>query len=102
MQYAVYISDIPVTLKQAQGHQVRYEVVDPKQGYNHAVSETSLNVHEKKQHYVFYQQTCQLSPLNMCKRPKQWYIHDLFGVLNNPTRLQFNWMRKKKKESCFN
>ena len=35
-QFAVYDSDTPVTLKQGQGHQTWYELVDPKQGYNHA------------------------------------------------------------------
>ena len=35
-QFAVYDSDTPVTLKQSQGHQKWYELVDPKQGYNNA------------------------------------------------------------------
>ena len=35
-QFAVYDSDKPVTLKQCQGHQTWYELVDPKQGYNNA------------------------------------------------------------------
>ena len=30
---AGYDSDIPVTLKQVQGHQNQYELEDPKQGY---------------------------------------------------------------------
>ena len=33
-QFSVYDSDIPATLKQGQGHQTWYELVDPKQGYN--------------------------------------------------------------------
>ena len=33
---AVYDSDTPVTLKQDQGHQTRYEFEDPKQGFNNA------------------------------------------------------------------
>ena len=32
MQFAVYISDTPVTLKQSQGHQTYHDNVDPKQG----------------------------------------------------------------------
>ena len=35
-QFAVYISDTPVTFKQSQGHQTYNDNVDPKQGYNHA------------------------------------------------------------------
>ena len=31
-QIAVHDSDTPVTLKQGQGHQTWYELVDPKQG----------------------------------------------------------------------
>ena len=33
-QSAVYDSDIPVTLKEGQGHQTWHELVDPKHGYN--------------------------------------------------------------------
>ena len=32
----VHDSDTHVTLKQGQGHQTWYELVDPKQGYNNA------------------------------------------------------------------
>ena len=35
-QFAVYDSDTPVALKQGEGHQTRYELVDTKQDYNHA------------------------------------------------------------------
>ena len=41
MQFAVYISDIPVTLKQGQGHQTHDDNVDSKQIYNHAKFERS-------------------------------------------------------------
>ena len=33
-QFAVYDSNTPVTLKQGQGHQTQYELVDLIQGYN--------------------------------------------------------------------
>ena len=33
-QFAVYDSSTPVTLKQGQGQQTWYDLVDPKQGYN--------------------------------------------------------------------
>ena len=39
MQFAVYISDTPVNLKQSQGHQTDNKNVDPKQDYNHAMFE---------------------------------------------------------------
>ena len=35
-QVAVYDPDTSVTLKQGQGHQTWYVLVDPKQGCNHA------------------------------------------------------------------
>ena len=41
MQFAVYISDISVTLKQSHGHQTYNDNVDPKQGYNRAKFERS-------------------------------------------------------------
>ena len=41
MQFADYISDTPVTLKQSQDHPTQNDNVDPKQGYNHAKLERS-------------------------------------------------------------
>ena len=54
-QSAVYNSDTPVTLKQGQGHQASYEVVDPKQGCNDSKFENPcLNgVYEKVNNKVF-------------------------------------------------
>ena len=48
-------SNIPVTLKQGQGHQTWYELVDTKQGYSNAKFEKSrLNgVREKAKDKVF-------------------------------------------------
>ena len=40
-QFAVYISDIPVTLKHSQDHQTYNDNVVPKPGYNHAKFERS-------------------------------------------------------------
>ena len=40
-QLAVYDSDTPVSLKQGQGHQTWYALVDPNQGYNHTMFEQS-------------------------------------------------------------
>ena len=39
MQFAVYISDTPVTLKQSQDHQSYNANEDAKRGYNHATLE---------------------------------------------------------------
>ena len=36
MQFAVYISATPMTLKQSRCHQTQNETVDSKQGYDHA------------------------------------------------------------------
>ena len=56
MQFAVYISDKPVTLKR-QGHQTYNDNVDPKQGYNHAKFERSCfnGVREKANVNFFFQ-----------------------------------------------
>ena len=35
-------SNTPVALKQGQGHQIWYDLVDPKQGYNNAKFEKNL------------------------------------------------------------
>ena len=40
-QFAVYISDTPVTLKQSQGHQTYNDNIDPKQGFSHGKFERS-------------------------------------------------------------
>ena len=49
IQFAVYISDTPVTLTHGQGHKIYNDNVDPKQGYNHAKFEQScLMVSQKK------------------------------------------------------
>ena len=73
-----------MTLKQGQGHQTWYELVDAKQGYNNAQSEIKV---------LSNQETDQLYPLNMCESKKEWHIHDLLDVLNNPTKFQLNQIR---------
>ena len=74
-QSAVYDSDTPVTLKQGQGHQTWYELVDPKQGCNNGKFEKphlKLNsVQEKANDKVFVKsETCQLSLLNIFESQK--------------------------------
>ena len=58
MQFAVYISDTTVTLKQSQGHQTYNDNVDSKQGYNHTEFERSCfnGVQEKVNIKVFFRQ----------------------------------------------
>ena len=41
MQFAIYILDKPVTLKQGQGHQIYKGSIDPKHGYDHVKFERS-------------------------------------------------------------
>ena len=55
VQFAVYISDTPVTLRQSQGHKTYNENVDPEQGYNYAKFERSRfnSVREKANIKVF-------------------------------------------------
>ena len=50
-------SDTPVTLKQGQGHQTWYELVESKQGYNNAKFEKSClnSVCERANDEVFVQ-----------------------------------------------
>ena len=73
-QFAVYDSDTPATLKQGQGHQTLYHLVDPEQGYNDAKFEKNLarTVSVKKPAIKFLpnQKTHQLFPLNMCESQK--------------------------------
>ena len=54
-QLAVYVCDTLVTSKQGQGHQTKHELVDIKQGYNHANYERlpSNSVPEKANVKVF-------------------------------------------------
>ena len=91
-QFAVYDSDTPVTLKQGQDHQTQYDLVDPKQGYNNAKSETPrLNSVCKKANYFFplikSGNSMSISSLNM------WDIHGLLDVLDNLTKCQINQIR---------
>ena len=71
MQFAVYISDTPVPLKQSQGKKKNHnDNVDPKDDYKHAEFErTCFNgVEEKANVKVFFNEELrQLYPLNMCK-----------------------------------
>ena len=54
-QFAVYISDTPVTLRQSQGHQTYNDSVDAKQGYNHeTLKDPDLMVSEKKATLKFF------------------------------------------------
>ena len=65
MQFAVHISDIPVTLKQNQGHQTYNDNVDPKQGSNHAKFErTCFNGDQEKANVKYFsnEQTCKHVP----------------------------------------
>ena len=62
--FAVYDFDTPVTLKQGQGHPTWYELLDLKQGHNHAkfVKPCLNHVHKKATITVFVkQETRQLS-----------------------------------------
>ena len=45
-----------------------------------------MSVEKEMIKFLSDHQIHQLSPLNMCKSQKQWYIHDLLDILNNPTK----------------
>ena len=56
VQFAVYISDTPVTLKESQDHQTYNEYVDPKQAYNLAkLEDLTLTMFKKKEMLNFFQ-----------------------------------------------
>ena len=68
-QFPVNDVDTPVTLKQGRGHQTWHELIDPKQGYNHAkFGGPHLNSVRKKANVnvLSDQKIRQLSPLKMC------------------------------------
>ena len=82
-----------MTLKQGQGHQNWYDLIDPKQGYNHAkFAEHTFNIITSSK-ILSNQEACQLSPVSMYrsffkKRKKKWIIHHLPDVLNNLIKVQ--------------
>ena len=93
MQFAVYISDIPVTLKQSQGHQSYNDNVDPKQGYNHAKFERFCvnGVQENAIVKAFFTRgNMSLTSFEHAQKSEQWYTHDLLEVINNCTKFQLN------------
>ena len=70
-QVAVHNSDTLRTLKQGQGHQTWYTLVDHKQDYNNAKLEKPYlySVCEKPTiKLLSNQETKQLSPIHMCER----------------------------------
>ena len=73
-QSADYDFDTSVTLKQGQGHQTWFELVDSKQGcYNTNFEKSRLNsVPQKKsqKHFSSNQETGKLSPLHMHESKK--------------------------------
>ena len=90
---AVNHSDASVTLKQGQGNQTWYELVDPKQGYNNAKLEKCrlTSVREKADKKMFVKSgNTSIFSLEFVRKSKIWYLHDLFDVPNNPTKFQFH------------
>ena len=55
----------------------------------------ALTVSEKKAMVKFFsnKEICQISPWNMCKNKKIWYIHDLIDIINNRTKFKHNRIR---------
>ena len=75
-----------MTLKQGQGHQTWYELVDPKHSYNDAKFEKPHlhSVHEKTNSKVLVK-SGNTSIISLeCDSQKQGYTHELLDVLNNP------------------
>ena len=74
-----------VTLKHDQDNQTWYKLADPKQGYNNAQFEKPClnSIREKANNKSFWS----FSAENVQKSQIGVYIHDLFDVLNKPTKL---------------
>ena len=71
MQFAVYILDTPVTLKQSQGHQIYNGNVDPEQDYNHAKFEKP-GLNSVQLFFFFFQTKTYVSYLTpTCARRKK-------------------------------
>ena len=73
MQFAVSISDTPVTVKQNQGHQTYNDNVDPKQGYT--LRDLALMVSEKMPMFNFFSNKISLEHVQKNKT-KKWYIQE--------------------------
>ena len=100
-QFAVYNSGPPVTLRQGQGHQTWYELVDPKQADNNAkVVKSRLNsVREKADNKVFIKSgNMSIIFLEYMRKSKIVECSCLLDELKNPTNMQLNRIRKKKKK----
>ena len=95
-QFAGYDSNTLLTLKRGQGHQIWYDSVDPKQGYDSAkIEKHRLNSVRERADDAFLsnQTTRQISPMNTRESQKLWYSHDLPDVLNKPAKILFNLIR---------
>ena len=71
IQFAIYDSDTSLILKQGQGHQTWYELLDPTQGYNNAASVNSVHEKANDKKFLSNLETRQLSPQNMFHSIKQ-------------------------------
>ena len=73
-----------MTLTQGR-HQIWYELVDPMQCYTESEKLHLNSVREKT--------IMSIITLEYVLKVKNWYIHDLLDVLNNPMKVQCNWIR---------
>ena len=89
-RFAVYDSDTPVTLNKVKVVKLDMHWSNPSKVVTmQSLKEFPFTVSAKKPMLKFLsKQKTQLSPLNMCKSEKQWYIHYLFDLLNYHTKFQ--------------
>ena len=92
MQFFKIYSDIPLTLIYGQGHQTWHQLLDPKQGHNHAkLDRLPLNsIHQKANMKVFVKSENTSLYYVQLKSKKYWCVHYILDLLNNPTKFQFN------------
>ena len=62
-----------------------------------SLKDLALMVSKKKPKSKFFffsnKEICPLSPLNMCKNQKQWFIYNLLGIFKNVTKFQLHQIR---------
>ena len=83
-----------MTFKKGQGHQTRYELLDPEQEYDHANFEGPplSSIRQKANVFAKSENMSVTSPEHVKKRKIVVYL--LSNRLNNHTKFHLNWTKK--------
>ena len=82
---------IYLTLKGHQGHQSCNELLDPEQGYNHTKFErppVNSVCQRANIKVLVISENMSMTSLEYVQSEKQWYIHHLLDLSNNPTKFK--------------